>query len=387
MTDAASATHWSGADNRALIAVAIHFVINGAVLASWLPRLPEIRDVLDVSLATVGQAIMLAGLAGFFASAVADRVIRAFGTRRVMIVGTALLVCCLPGVALASSVWVLVFVLACLTACDVLIDIAMNMQGSALSARRSTPVMNRLHAMWSVGTLLAGGIAAALAAQSVPLIWHLVGAAVVMLAALSWTAKHVLRADKAAAGDETASRSIGRTMWLFALIGGAAIVPEMTATDWASFRLHDDLGVALGPASMGFVAFTGCMVGARLFGDFVQQRFGPTQTLNGACVIALFGCLLAALVPNPIVSCVGFGLSGIGISVLFPAIYDSAAQHPVRPGAALGAMSAGMRLGAVFTPFAVGSLADLGGNVGVAMVAVVLPALVAVWWSSREQAV
>ena len=96
--------------------------------------------------------------------------------------------------------------------------------------------------------------------------------------------------------------------------------------------------------------------------------------------------LLAALVSNPIVSCIGFGLSGIGISVLFPAIYDSAAQHPTRPGAALGAMSAGMRLGAVFTPFAVGSLADLGGNVGIAMVAVVLPALFAVWWSSREQA-
>jgi len=64
-------------------------------------------------------------------------------------------------------------VLAVLAFLDVVIDIAMNMQGSVLSARRATPVMNRLHGMWSVGTVVSGSAAAAMAAQSVPLLWHL----------------------------------------------------------------------------------------------------------------------------------------------------------------------------------------------------------------------
>ncbi|MEM9604884.1 MAG: MFS transporter [Pseudomonadota bacterium] len=385
MTESAAAPSWSKADGRALTAVAIHFVINGAVLASWLPRLPEIRDALGVSLATVGQAIMLAGVGGLLASATAHRVIARFGTRRVMVVGTAGLLVCLPLVALAQSVWVLVLVLASLAAIDVCIDIAMNMQGSALSARRATPVMNRLHGMWSVGTVVAGAGAAMLAAAAVPLLWHLIAVSLLMVCALSFTARHVLAVDAPPPAPDTSQvgGTGGRSLWVFGLLGAVAIVPEMTATDWAAFRLHDDLGVALGPASIGFVAFTSGMVAARLLGDFVLVRAGPARTLNGACVLALVGCLLAALVPDPVWSCLGFGLSGIGVSVLFPAIYDAAARRPGQPGAALGAMTAGTRLGAVVTPFAVGSLAEAGGHVGVAMVAAVAPALAAVWWCSR----
>lgn len=384
MTDRQPPGGWSQADDRALVAVALHFVINGAVLASWLPRLPEIRDALDVSLATIGQAIMLAGVAGFASSAIADRVIAVWGTRRVLVVGTLVLIVALPAVALASNIWILVAVLALLSAVDVLIDIAMNLQGSALSARRQTPVMNRLHGMWSVGTVVAGVVAASLAAHSVPLLWHLLAASAVMLLALGWTARQVLRTEDTPASREPPGRAAGRSMWLFALLGGVAIVPEMTATDWAAFRLHDDLGVALGPASFGFVAFTCGMVAGRLLGDFVLLRLGSSQTMSLACAFALLGCLLAALVPDAIVSCVGFGLSGVGVSVLFPAIYDAAARRPGRPGAALGAMTAGTRLGAVATPLLVGAIAEASGNVGAAMVAVVVPALAVVWWGSRQ---
>ena len=40
---------------------------------------------------------------------------------------------------------------------DIFIDVAMNVQGSALSARRHAPVMNRLHGLWSLGSV-AGGV-------------------------------------------------------------------------------------------------------------------------------------------------------------------------------------------------------------------------------------
>ena len=51
------------------------------------------------------------------------------------------------GAARSPAVWLIgmftyVFV-------DVLVDISMNLQGSWISARRHTPVMNRLHGLWS----------------------------------------------------------------------------------------------------------------------------------------------------------------------------------------------------------------------------------------------
>ncbi|MFT7475001.1 MAG: hypothetical protein ACI81L_001933, partial [Verrucomicrobiales bacterium] len=38
-------------ESRALKAVAVQFFVNGAVVASYVPRLPSIRDNLDVDLA------------------------------------------------------------------------------------------------------------------------------------------------------------------------------------------------------------------------------------------------------------------------------------------------------------------------------------------------
>ena len=71
-------------DRRALQAVAAQFFVNGAVLASFVPRLPEIRDSLDLSLDELG-AILTAGAAlGLLASLWSPRIIAAFGTRRAL---------------------------------------------------------------------------------------------------------------------------------------------------------------------------------------------------------------------------------------------------------------------------------------------------------------
>ena len=42
-------------DRRALRAVAVQFFINGALFASFVPRLPEIRDRVGISVAGVGR--------------------------------------------------------------------------------------------------------------------------------------------------------------------------------------------------------------------------------------------------------------------------------------------------------------------------------------------
>ena len=69
-------------------------------------------------------------------------------------------------------------------------------------------------------------------------------------------------------------------------------------------------------------------------------------------------------------------MSGIGISVLIPALYDAAAQDPKHPGITLGAMTAGSRVGALIAPIGVGLLADLSVfTVGAAMIIFALPCL------------
>ncbi|MCP4222575.1 MAG: MFS transporter, partial [Actinomycetia bacterium] len=74
-------------DIRSLRAVATQFWINGMVFASFIPRLPEIRDRIEIDLATLGLLLTLGSLGGLAGSAICGPVIQRFGTRRAMIGG------------------------------------------------------------------------------------------------------------------------------------------------------------------------------------------------------------------------------------------------------------------------------------------------------------
>lgn len=371
-------------------AVAVQFFINGAVLASYVPRLPEVRDALNTDLSTIGQIITGASVAGLLGSWLSDRIIRAVGTRGAMIYGTIGLVICLPLIAYASSVWTLALVLAALMMVDVVVDIAMNMQGSAISARRSTPVMNRLHGLWSVGTVAGGSLAATMAALAVPLHWHLLGAAGVMLLGLWYIGGGLLKTDRKPqeAGDKTAQVRAKRaplSLWIFGLLGATAFIPEMVAGDWSAFRLNDDLQAGAGTAALGFVAFSCGMVLGRLSGDWVAAKTDRGSLLKYATLIAGGGYVLACLIDSVPAAFIGFVLAGLGISVLFPSLYDAAAQDPHRPGAALGAITAASRIAMLVSPLMIGFLADTSlFSVGMAMIVMALPCLLIIGGLSRR---
>jgi len=377
-------------DQRALRAVAMQFFINGAVTASYIPRLPEIRDHLGVDLTTIGQLLTAASVTGLLGSWLSSRVVRQFGTRTTMIYGTIMLIILLPLIAAASSVWMLLMVLSAIMLVDVLVDVAMNIQGSNLSNRRAMPVMNRLHGLWSVGSVVGGIIAATMASFLIPLQWHLLGAAALMGIGLIYIGSGLLTSDKAVPvedGDESATPAPFRapvSLWVFAILGGTAFVPEMVGSDWSPFRLKDDLETTAGMAGIGYVAFTIGMVIGRLSGDWVASKMSKARLLNYAVIIAFCGLSIACLVDFVPLVYAALTMAGIGISVLFPSLYDAAAQDP-RSGAALGAMTAGSRSIVLVAPLTIGLLADMPAlSVGSAMAIMALPCLVIIGYLYRR---
>ena len=294
------------------------------------------------------------------------------------------------------------------------------MQGSWLSARRSTPVMNRLHGLWSVGTVMGGLIAVQAAAGGVPIFAHLLAVTAMLALALAYFAPRLLptdgpiepgepgEAESAGAGDESAApdgagrrevsvgRSLARQSLLLGLWGAAAVTMELTTSDWAPFRLADDLGVGAGLVGLSFVAFTAGMVTGRLAGDWIEVRLGTRTLTMRAALVAAFGLTIATVVPFdrlvgedagttvPMIgSLIGFYIAALGVSVIFPRLYDLAAKAPGPPGRGLGALTAGTRLSSLATPVVVGGLANTSLSVGTAVAIVTLPAC-AVVLSSRS---
>ncbi len=381
----------SEVDRRALRAVAVQFFANGATIATVVPRLPDLREQVEVSIAGLGVVLTVGTLASLIGVLFAGRVVARVGSRRVLIYGGVLSIGFLPVIGVATTPVVLAFGLFGLLFFDIFIDVAMNVQGSALSARRHTPVMNRLHGLWSLGAVTGGLVTVVALRADVSVMWQLTVVAVVLIGVLRFVAPGLLRSDDepaatvdlpatAGRGEPTPSSGVLSFAGLVLGVGGAAAMSiEMTNTDWAAFRLGDDLGAAPGVAGLGFVIFSAAMMVGRLSGDWVQVRVGPTSLIRGASVLVAIGAVLATLVDSVPISIVGFLIGGIGTSVLFPQLYDRAARWPGRPGSGFAAMLIGQRGSAVVTPALVGVLANTDAlSVGQAMAIVVVPAAVAI---------
>lgn len=375
----------SARDQRALAAVAAQFFVNGAMSASFIARAPQIRDRIGVTVDRFGLLLTIAGVTGLLGSVLAGRIVHRFGTYRVLIAGAVVMVSALPVIGFARSPAVYLAAMMAYVFLDVLVDISMNLQGSWLSARRHTPVMHRLHGLWSLGAF-TGGVGAAIAnAAGASLPVHLVIVAIAAALLLLAVTRGLLRADEDGHADTrdqpVAAPVIGRArllpLALLAVGGLTAVTLEVTGGDWAAFRLNDDLGTSAALASAAFVAFTVGMATLRFGGDFLQLRFGQVVLHRWSVAAATVGLVLASLVPNRWVSIVGFALIGAGVASFLPKLYDDAARLPGRRGAGLGAMTAGTRIAVMLTPVLVGAIAGTSWSVGDAIAVVTLPSIVA----------
>ena len=395
MTDRPNAVGPQPGDNRALLSVAVQFFVNGLVVASFVPRLPEIRDRVDISTGSLGVLLAVGSAAGLLGSLVVGRFIERFGTRKVLIGGALVLVASLAMVGLATTPAVLLLALMGLSSMDVLVDSAMNSQGSWISGRRRVPVMNRLHGLWSLGTVVGGLVAAQAAASGVSLRTHLLVASAVFFAVVVFVGRGLLTTDEfvteraenpVAAG--TSSRARRRLpLMLLGLASGCSIAMEMTSSDWAAFRLSDDFGAAAGVAGLAYVAFTVGMTSGRFGGDWAIARFGAHRVFNAAISTTVVALVAISFVPNRWVVLGAFVVAGLGIATQFPKLYDDAAKFPGRPGAGLGALTGGSRLALLVTPAIVGGLAGTSLSVGTATAMVTLPAAGIFVLASRRIAV
>ena len=387
-------------DRRALQSVSTQFFANGVVYATFVPQLPEIRDRVGISIGALGFVLTLAAISGLIGSLLTGRVIGRFGTRRVLIVGTLLSIGSLPVVGFATTPAMLIAGLVGLLFFDVFIDVAMNVQGSELSARRHTPVMNRLHGLWSLGGV-AGAIMTVLANRAgISVSVHLTAVALALIGVLLFIAPGLLRTDepnedRAGAdlvvggfsgteviaseqvGDAIRHRRLGAAGVVLALGASTAMLLEVGNADWAAFRLSVDFDSTAGVASAAFLLFTVGMTAGRLGGDWVQVRIGSITLQRLALAIAGVGSILATLVPVEGVSIVGFLIAGLGTSVLFPQLYDRAARLPGPAGSGFAALLIGQRSTAIVTPLVVGALANTDAlDVGDAMAIVLVPSVI-----------
>src|SRR5215213_4954928 len=142
---------------RAHLAVAAAFLIHSTVSGSWAPRLPAIKESLELSDGELGTALVGLAIGLVVGTRLAGAPVDRFGSRPVMRVGFPLLTATLVLPGLADSLVALFLSLFVLGLASGALDVAMNAQGIEVERHVGRPILSGLHGLWSVGLGIGAG--------------------------------------------------------------------------------------------------------------------------------------------------------------------------------------------------------------------------------------
>ena len=365
------------ADRRARAAVAALFLTNGALFANLVPRYPEIKAALDLDNTVYGLAVAAFPAGAIIAGLGAGFLVRRLGSAQAAVVGTILTGLGVLAAGLAPSFGLLVLALLLGGAMDALTDVAQNAHGLRVQRRYGRSIINGFHAVWSIGAVLGGSMAAGAIAIGLPLGVHL-GISTTIFAIVALVALRFRLPGRDGDVDE-ASGAVGPaqaggvrgagvsprtvaiiTALVLIAIGGALV--EDAGSSWATLYLSGTLGAPAALAATGFVALVGAQFVGRMLGDRMVDRFGQRMVARGGGVVIALGMGLALAFPTVPGTILGFAAVGLGSATLVPAAMHEADELPgLRAGTGLTIVSWLMRLGFLASPPLVGMVADAVG--------------------------
>ncbi|WP_017588637.1 MFS transporter [Nocardiopsis ganjiahuensis] len=354
---------------RARVAVSTLFFVNGFTYTNAVPWLPVIKNSLGLTNAELGLAIAAMPFGAILTGMLAGPLIHWFGSGRTA-VGTSLIsLGALPFIALAQNWWMLAAALFVLGAADAWTDSAQNSHGLRVQRRYRRSIINTFHAVWSLAAVSGGLLGATMAGAGVPILWHLGGVAVVLVAVNLTVSRMMLpgpenseREEGTNGHDGGRSRIPGKSLLLLLMLGVLLMAAggiEDSAASWGAVYMTTELGAPLFLAAMPFVACQAMMTVGRLLGDRVTDRFGAATVGHACGLLAAGGLAFALLLPHPATTIIGFGVMGLGVSTLFPLTLAAAGNVPgVRTGDGVTLVGWLGRAGFLAFPPLVGFLAD-----------------------------
>jgi len=337
-------------------AMFVIFALCGLALASWVARLPAVRDELGASTLDMGVLIFGLSFGSILGLLGSSHVIARLGARTTMRIGLTVAPLGLVVAGLAATLapnFPVIFVgLAVFGAAFSTTDVAMNVSGAANERALGRAIMPIYHAFFSFGTIAGAGIGAAAEALGVPIAVHMGFIALVIFVAGQLSLRFlqdenfVSDGDEAVAADDHSKSWRGRlSIWrdprtlLIGLIVLGMAFAEGSANDWLTLAMVDGHDVSGTVGALMFGVFVTAMTVGRLSGVFLLDRFGRVPVLRGSAVLAAVGLLIVIFGPSAEIAIVGIVLWGLGSSLGFPVGMSAAADDPKTAAARVSAVA------------------------------------------------
>jgi MFS family permease len=313
--------------SRARVAITTAFVINGATIGALYARIPDIKELLNISNSALGIALLclplglLIGL-GFSGKQSAKRGSAPVTHYSTYALAIALLI---VGPVINYYTFCLTFVL--FGACLATQDVAMNSHAIVLEHEADKRYMSTFHATFSMGALGGGLLGGFFAQQKTTIMWQCAFIAMLIFLANFFVRNMFLSADldkHAVEGKKKIKRP--KIFIIVGLLGTCAAIGEGSAGDWGAILARDTFDATPFISTLPYICFSAAMVIGRLFGDRLATKYGPMNLIIGGGTIAgvgLGGGLLVGGIGGVVF---GWFAAGIGLSIVVPMLFTQAGE-------------------------------------------------------------
>ncbi|RFC67714.1 MULTISPECIES: MFS transporter [Mesorhizobium] len=310
-------------------AVAGLFFLNGFLVGSWAPQIPELATRLAIRESTLGILILVFGLGAMSFMPLSGVLMSRYGSRRVGLGFACACVFALLAVVSAPNVPLVAIAMFFFGGVVGAMDVAMNSNAVAVEKKLSRAIMSSSHGFWSLGGFVGGGLGG-LIIQNFGAFAHAVSVTIALAIMLVLAARYVIDDKHPEASKQKKPMRLPRiaSVYLVGAVALFAMIPEGAILDWGALYLRNELGVSIATAGLGFALFAGAMAVLRFVGDRVRNRFGAVQTMRISCLIAAAGIFVAGLSPWAWLVIASFAVAGVGIANIVPIAFSAAGNQP-----------------------------------------------------------
>lgn len=340
---------------RAAWACILLFFTFGFAVASWLSRLPAVRDALDLQPTDLGTMLLIGSFGSLVALPSSGPLVGAIGARPTARIGSTLWAVALVGVALSVHAQSRTALTACLVVLNCGMSLwaaTMNIEGGLVEAALRRILLDKLHAMFSIGTVTGALVGAALTRAGVDVTPHLIGTAflgctVVWVVSHFFLSEEDVRSFSVGATEQSEERVKGRTRqaWgerrtvLIAIMVLSAGLLEGSANDWLALSMVDGYGYTAAQGSAILSLFLAMMAVVRLSSTRLHRRFSADGLLRTLLILACVGLVFVAFSPWRWLALVGVVLWAMGAALVFPTGASALSTNPSMTAARVSVLS------------------------------------------------
>lgn len=358
----------------AQFALMVIFFSQGFATLSWMPRIPEFIENLNVSKELWGTIIGFGGAGALIPLLFTSRLIIRFGTTPIIKYSSVALSGILLALPYPTQWWLFMILNFFLSFSISVFNIALNSQAVMFQKRVDKVLLGSFHGSWSIGAATSAAVSGVIAAFT-PLKLQMFLMPMLCIVLFLWAARHMIQPTESDAVDKDVPEKriswlkTPRFLWLLSVGGFMGMWPELVVMDWASVYGKEVLSLDPSRAAWPYTVFVIAMIVGRfsigrLTLKYNVARLSQVGGLFGSVALALAVFTSASLAQSNqalalFLLCLFFAIAGLGISSMVPGYFSAAGNvEGLSTAQALSRMLLFNTIVVIFAKMFMGSLID-----------------------------